>query len=303
MLSLFALQTVNMSANGKLRNLFLVVKLLVLTIALTTPVLAQLVVSLPQPYATRGIAYSSQAVAIAGTAPYTFAITMGALPPGLKMDPSGAVSGTPTQAGNFTFTISATDANNLTGSGSASISVAGTTLALSPASIVQGHVGVAYSPVTFTVSGGVPPYAVSLTNTPPAGMTFNLSVLSGTPTVANTYSLNFLLTDQAGDTTELGYTLPVTDIQPATISGGVLGVAYSAGVSAVGFGGVSPTLSVGSGTLPPGVTFSSVSNLLSGTPNHGGNLYFYDPRGRRVADGRSGVHHYHFVFRTHHHPG
>src|SRR5580692_6420437 len=158
MRSLYVSKTVNVFPNGKLRSRFLVVRLLGLTIALTTPMLAQLVVSLPQPYATRGVAYSSQAVAVAGTAPYTFAITMGALPPGLQMDSSGAVSGTPTQAGNFTFTISATDANNLTGSGSASISVAGTTLALSPASIVQGHVGVAYGPVTFTVSGGVAPY-------------------------------------------------------------------------------------------------------------------------------------------------
>jgi hypothetical protein len=45
-----------------------------------------------------------------GDPPYTFSITAGELPLGLSLDPAtGIVSGTPTTAGDFPFTISVTD--------------------------------------------------------------------------------------------------------------------------------------------------------------------------------------------------
>lgn len=43
------------------------------------------------------------------TAPYTFAVISGALPAGLTLDPNGLLSGTPTESGDFTFTIEVTD--------------------------------------------------------------------------------------------------------------------------------------------------------------------------------------------------
>ncbi|WP_206750047.1 Ig domain-containing protein, partial [Ensifer sp. M14] len=51
-----------------------------------------------------------------GTAPYSYAITAGALPAGLTLSPGGAVSGTPTTGGAFSFTVTATDAYGATGS-------------------------------------------------------------------------------------------------------------------------------------------------------------------------------------------
>ena len=52
-----------------------------------------------------------------GTAPYTYSLTSGSLPTGLSLTGStGVISGTPTALGYYTFTITATDANNLTGS-------------------------------------------------------------------------------------------------------------------------------------------------------------------------------------------
>ncbi|RZK99271.1 MAG: hypothetical protein EOO62_25035, partial [Hymenobacter sp.] len=44
-----------------------------------------------------------------GTAPYTFAITAGALPAGLTLTSAGTLSGTPTANGTFNFTVTATD--------------------------------------------------------------------------------------------------------------------------------------------------------------------------------------------------
>jgi hypothetical protein len=44
-----------------------------------------------------------------GTAPYTFSILAGALPAGLSLSSAGAVTGTPTTVGNFSFTLQVAD--------------------------------------------------------------------------------------------------------------------------------------------------------------------------------------------------
>jgi sugar lactone lactonase YvrE len=61
------------------------------------------------PAATVGLRYTTQLDAIAGTAPYTWSVSSGALPTGLTLSPAGSLSGTPQTAGAFTFTVSVTD--------------------------------------------------------------------------------------------------------------------------------------------------------------------------------------------------
>ncbi|MCX2482583.1 Ig-like domain-containing protein [Pedobacter sp. MR2016-24] len=60
---------------------------------------------------TRGIAVNIQLIATRGTAPYTWNIVSGTLPPGLSLTADGRITGVPTtvQAGGYTFAISATD--------------------------------------------------------------------------------------------------------------------------------------------------------------------------------------------------
>jgi len=88
-----------------------------------------------------GLAYSSSVVATGGVTPYTFAIVSGSLPPGLTLNAStGAITGTPSSEGTFSFTVQVTDANGNTATASCAITIktCGTTL----------------TPITYNVSEG-----------------------------------------------------------------------------------------------------------------------------------------------------
>lgn len=60
---------------------------------------------------TVGVAYRTNFFASGGDQPYTWSIPSGQLPPGLKLvpRPPAGISGTPTTAGTFTFTVTVTD--------------------------------------------------------------------------------------------------------------------------------------------------------------------------------------------------
>lgn len=60
-----------------------------------------------------GTPYSQMFTASGGTGPYSFSITAGVLPDGMTLSADGLLSGTPTQEGEFTFAISATESNTV----------------------------------------------------------------------------------------------------------------------------------------------------------------------------------------------
>jgi len=118
------------------------------------------------PNGTYGSPYSPmQFLAGGGSGQVTFAISTGSLPNGLSLSATGLLSGTPTQAGVFPFTISASDTNQDSGSRSYSLTV-NPTISISPtsASVAAGQsqqftstvLGVSSVAVTWSVqSGGV----------------------------------------------------------------------------------------------------------------------------------------------------
>ncbi|UXN72797.1 Ig-like domain-containing protein [Devosia sp. A8/3-2] len=57
-----------------------------------------------------GVPYAQTLTAAGGTAPYSFAVSAGALPAGLALSADGMLSGTPAQSGAFSFTTQASDA-------------------------------------------------------------------------------------------------------------------------------------------------------------------------------------------------
>lgn len=129
------------------------------SITVTAPVLTFSPTAGALPAATFAVAYSQTITASGGTAPYTYAITSGSLPSGLSLNTStGVVSGTPTTAGNVSFTVTATDAWGVARSVSYSLAVTGLvtptiSLSASSASVIAGDA------ITFTatVSGGASP--------------------------------------------------------------------------------------------------------------------------------------------------
>ena len=71
------------------------------------------------------ITYSQTITANGGTAPYSFAVSSGNLPPGLSLSSGGVLAGIPTMNSGFSFIVNATDANGCTGSSNYSMNVAG----------------------------------------------------------------------------------------------------------------------------------------------------------------------------------
>lgn len=78
------------------------------------------------PGATVSTVYNQTITAAGGNGPYSYAVTLGSLPAGLSLSASGNISGSPTNIGSSTFTVTATDQGACTGSSSYTISVTAT---------------------------------------------------------------------------------------------------------------------------------------------------------------------------------
>nr|WP_082647893.1 putative Ig domain-containing protein [Lysobacter antibioticus] len=235
------------------------------------------------PGATVGAAYSQTFTASGGTSPYTFAISAGALPAGLTLASGGGLTGTPTAAGTFNFTVRATDANTFTGTRAYTLTVAAPTTSIAPTTLLNGTVAAAYSQ-SITASGGIAPYTYAITaGALPAGLSLSSAgLLSGTPTAGG--SFNFTVT-ATGSSTGTGaphtgsraYTLviaaPTINLPATTLANGTVAVAYGATLNAASGGTAPYTYALSAGALPPGISLSS-AGVLSGTPTAAGTFNF-----------------------------
>ncbi len=234
------------------------------------------------PAATRGTAYSQALSASGGTAPYTYAISAGSLPAGITLASNGTLSGTATVEGTFNVSVTATDAGSFTGDQAYSLTVAGPNLILPASSLPAGTAGQAYSAAITPATGGTAPYSYAVTaGALPTGVVVEVATgaLSGTPTVAGTFNFTLTVSDstpspaaQASRSYTLTIAAPVIVVAPTALPAATRGTAYSQTVSASG--GTAPyTYTLGSGTLPAGLTLSS-NGTLSGTATVEGSFNF-----------------------------
>jgi len=70
-----------------------------------------------------GGAYSQSFASSGGTSPYTYSVSAGSLPPGLTLSAAGTLSGTPTSAGAYAFTVSSSDSGTCSGGQSYNLSI------------------------------------------------------------------------------------------------------------------------------------------------------------------------------------
>ncbi|GEP41637.1 GEVED domain-containing protein [Brevifollis gellanilyticus] len=219
-----------------------------------------------------GTAYSQTMISTGGYGAITYSVSSGALPAWATLNGgTGVISGMPSSTASASFTIRATDANGCSGSRSYLLTPACPVIAITPATLPNATLGSAYSQ-TLTASGGTAAYSWTVSSgTLPAGLSLSSAgVLSGTPTATNGagVSITFRAQDNYGCAGTLAMTVrvcPVITLNPGSLSGGMVGVAYSQTLTASG-GLASYAYAVASGSLPAGLSLNASTGALTGTP-------------------------------------
>ena len=227
-------------------------------------------------------AYQTSLAAIGGTAPYTWSLSFGSLPAGLSINgSSGAISGSPTQSGNTSFSVQVQDASTpvLTATKTMSLTVSpvSSILQITTASLPAGQVGTNYQ-IVLAGTGGTTPYTWSVgSGSLPAGLSLSTAgTISGTPTTVGSTSFEIRITDTNAKTAMGNFTIGVTGISAVLVLTNGLDIGYvqqpyRSVLAATG--GTAPyTWSITSGQLPTGVTLSNSQGQLTGTPTQGGQF-------------------------------
>jgi hypothetical protein len=232
------------------------------------------------PNGSNGVAYNQTIITSGGVAPITYAVGIGSLPPGLKLNSVGTIIGTPSSSGTNIFTINAID----TGTPPLTVPSPIYTITINPPPplsitstvMATGITGTPYSSAIAS-SGGVPPLTWSVPPvTLPPGLSLNTAsgLISGTPTTAGVYKFFPTVMDSAlppqKTVSATGVTISVITVTPLQavtppLAPGDVAVGYSANLVATG--GVTPyTWSITSGQLPAGLKLDPATGTISGIP-------------------------------------
>lgn len=188
--------------------------------------------SSPLPDGKVGSSYSQTFHASGGATPYTWSISNGDPPSGLSLgSSSGALTGTPSAAGDFSFTVQVKEKNggSTTKNFRVTIAASSSKLAITTSSLPNGTAGSAYSQ-TLTASGGSPSYSWSVTSGAlPGGLSLNSSsgTISGTPASSGTFPFTVRVTDKSSATADQSLQITIASASTPTLS--LSGVSDTAG--------------------------------------------------------------------------
>jgi hypothetical protein len=227
------------------------------------------------PSASVGSSYREVLSVSGGEAPYLFDVSAGKLPPGLALSPqTGSISGVPTQAGTFAFTILVLGGP---------IGATGVrAYALTVDNCVQ-CVAVQVSPVNPTVTpGSKVQFAATVSNTGNTAVTWSTSAGSISASGLFTAPANFtgVITvtatsaaqSSAHASSAVAITSSVFAITTTSVPPAVQATPYSEPLQASG--GQTPyQWSIASGSLPPGLQLAS-TGTLSGSATQTGAFTF-----------------------------
>ena len=173
------------------------------TLAIAAPALAMTPAAGALPASNAGLPYSQTFSANNGIAPYAYVLSAGELPAGMTLNPStGALSGTPTVAGTFNFSVTASDSTTGTAgtvTNSYTLTLSAPTITINPAVPPNGIFSVPYNHA-LTAAGGTAPYTFEISaGALPAGITLSTAgALSGSPTVSGAFNFTVRATDALG---------------------------------------------------------------------------------------------------------
>lgn len=165
------------------------------------------------------------------------------------------------------------------------------TISLSPTTLPNGLVGVAYSQ-TITASGGTAPYTFTVTSgSLPSGLTLSTGgVLSGTPTANGTFNFTVTAADAIGCTGNYSYTLTIANTPPDAVDDTATtneDTAVTVSVLANDTDMNGNTLSISSATVPANGNIAINGNgTITYTPN--ANFHSTDSFGYTISDGNGG---------------
>ena len=224
---------------------------------------------------TRRATFTGTPKASGGTSPYSWSISAGKLPDGLKLNAStGKITGSPSKAGTFNFTVKAKDKSGAAGTKSYTVKVTQTA--------VKGDIPTSITrKATFTgtpkASGGASPYSWSVSaGKLPDGLKLNSSTgkITGSPSKAGTFNFTLKAKDKNGAAGTKAYTVKVTQTKvTGTLANAVKGTSYTATPKASN--GASPyAWSVSSGNFPKGLKLNSSTGKITGTPSKTGSYTF-----------------------------
>ncbi|HEX4428326.1 MAG TPA: putative Ig domain-containing protein [Frankiaceae bacterium] len=225
-----------------------------------------------------GIAYSGQLAATGGTGALNWALAAGStLPAGLSLDPSGAISGTPTSAavGNVGFVVTDTATPPVSVPVTLYLAISAAPEAavgiLAP-TLPTGVVGQPYTGQLRAFGGsGILSWALADSSSLPRGLSLSpTGAITGTPQETGATTATFVVSDSGGPSTDSAtYTLTIDSaplsVTTASLPAGRVGQPYSAQLASTGgIGAVTWTLAAGA-RMPSGLALSP-AGAISGTP-------------------------------------
>jgi hypothetical protein len=141
-----------------------------------------------------GVPFSVKPTATGGSGAYTWSVSKGALPTGLTPAADGTISGTPTLAGRYAFTLTVADNESRSKSVAVTL-VVKAKLAFKTLKLKNATVGVPYRSY-LVITGGVAPLTWTATGKLPKGFKVGKTgLLFGTPTKAGRYRITVTVTD------------------------------------------------------------------------------------------------------------
>ncbi|MEY4071495.1 MAG: hypothetical protein RL721_2109, partial [Candidatus Eisenbacteria bacterium] len=179
--------------------------------------------------ALAGAPYSATFAATGATAPLSWTVASGSLPPGLTLSAGGVLSGTPTLGGTFAFSIRATEPAGCRTTMACTLTVVCPDIALTPAHLPDGAVGQPYA-MTIGSTGGVAPFTFTVASGElPTGLGLaSNGTLSGTPTSAGTFILTISVTDANGCAGTIDHLVDIyASTPPSTIQASTGGLSLS----------------------------------------------------------------------------